>query len=359
MKFDYFIIGHGLAGSTLAWALISRGVKALVIDPNREDESSKIAAGIVTPVTGPRFALTWRFEELLPAAKRFYGSLEKDWGVQFFHRRPVARLFGAADEAGTLARKRQSRPDIAELTGPLASPLDSSRFHARFGGFQMDEAYQLNTLRYLEASHLALLRTGAFAEGDFDWRGVDPDKPFVYGDAIADRVISCEGFRASMNPYFSSIPFRHAKGEILDLDFDCPEEPRIINLSGRWALRSREGVWKTGSTFDWNDLNPEPTDSGRATLLEQFRQLVKAPVDESHVVCQRAGIRPVIRGGKIALGWSPEFPRIGLFNGLGSKGTLRAPFYAERFAEWIVNGTPPEHAVQLPTLLAKNHPPRS
>ena len=66
------IIGGGLAGTTLAWRLHERGLPFLIVDRDEPGTSSKIAAGLVTPLTGMRMNLSWRYDILHPEAVAFY-----------------------------------------------------------------------------------------------------------------------------------------------------------------------------------------------------------------------------------------------------------------------------------------------
>src|SRR5215213_4280553 len=93
---DFVIVGAGLAGTTLAWQLRRRGRSVLVLDRETGGAASRVAAGLVTPVTGKRLARSWRWDELFPAAVAFYREVEAEHGATFFHERPALRLF--ADE---------------------------------------------------------------------------------------------------------------------------------------------------------------------------------------------------------------------------------------------------------------------
>src|SRR5882757_4219331 len=86
------IAGQGLAGTALAWRLWERGVPFVIVDPNDEVTASKIAAGLVTPVTGQRLNLSWRIFELLPEALAFYDRVEKQLGAKFYHVGDCVRL---------------------------------------------------------------------------------------------------------------------------------------------------------------------------------------------------------------------------------------------------------------------------
>ena len=54
MDIDYLIIGQGLAGSLLAWELINRNCKVVIID-NGQENASQVAAGLINPIAGQRF----------------------------------------------------------------------------------------------------------------------------------------------------------------------------------------------------------------------------------------------------------------------------------------------------------------
>ena len=88
--YDYLIVGHGLAGATLAYELRQRGHAVLVLDDPRPDSASNVAAGLMNPVTGQRFVLTWLAEELLPAAAVFYRKLKLNSGSLFSSKRPFS-----------------------------------------------------------------------------------------------------------------------------------------------------------------------------------------------------------------------------------------------------------------------------
>src|SRR5215207_7423922 len=107
MQPEFVIVGQGLAGRALAWALLREGRSVRVID--REGESSsRVAAGLVTPVTGKRLARSWRWDELYPAAVAFYRAIEAETGSAFFHQRPALRLFANEAERDEFRRREST-----------------------------------------------------------------------------------------------------------------------------------------------------------------------------------------------------------------------------------------------------------
>ena len=53
----------------------------------------------------------------------------------------------------------------------------------------------------------------------------------------------------------------------------------------------------------------------------------------------RAGLRPATLERRPFCGLHPLYPEIGILNGMGTKGCSLAPFFANQFAEFLVNGT--------------------
>src|ERR1700760_1611619 len=104
MQSEFIIIGQGLAGTALAWALLRRGRSVLVVD-NERGGASRLAAGLITPVTGKRLAKSWRWNELYPAAFAFYRAIEAETGATFFYQRPALRLFANEVERDEYGRR--------------------------------------------------------------------------------------------------------------------------------------------------------------------------------------------------------------------------------------------------------------
>jgi glycine/D-amino acid oxidase-like deaminating enzyme len=59
MHVDYLIIGQGVSGTFLSYYLQKEKKSFLVIDNNDNNTPSKIAAGIINPVTGRRMVTVW------------------------------------------------------------------------------------------------------------------------------------------------------------------------------------------------------------------------------------------------------------------------------------------------------------
>src|SRR4051812_28375497 len=80
-EFDYLVIGQGICGTFLSYYLVKAGKKVAVIDDNRRCSASKVASGVINPVTGRRIVRTWMIEQLLPFAQKEYIDLGNRLGV--------------------------------------------------------------------------------------------------------------------------------------------------------------------------------------------------------------------------------------------------------------------------------------
>ena len=78
---EFLIIGQGLSGTWLSYYLQKEKRSFLVIDNNKSVTASRVAAGIINPVTGRRIVKTWMIDELIPFVRNAYSELGKDLGI--------------------------------------------------------------------------------------------------------------------------------------------------------------------------------------------------------------------------------------------------------------------------------------
>lgn len=348
-RFDFVTVGQGIAGTTLAWQLRRRGLRVLVIDREVDDGASQIAAGLITPVTGKRLAKSWRWDELHPAAVAFYRSLEDETGTAFFHERPSLRLF--ADEAERDEYHRRADGINAGLVRHM--PDVPAHFNAPLGGFEMLHAARLDVPRYLEVSREQFRKHDSYLVADVD---LAKDVELVTDCVRLPRLgvearglVVCRGFTPGSDPWFGNIRFNAAKGEILTLRIPGLTEDRVIHR-GIWLAPAGGDLFRCGSTYTWDDLNCVPTAVGRAEIEAKLRTFLRVPFE---VIDHRAAVRPVIDAGYPVLGRHPAFQQIAYFNGLGSKGSLLAPFFANQLAGCLIDEREPEPDLDVRRFLAK------
>lgn len=332
---DTLIIGQGLAGTTLAWQLAARSDRVVIVDAGDAVSASTVSAGLVTPITGRRLSGPWFTPDEFTRAEAFYRDIERRVGRPLFKRHAAARVFMSADD-GALWECRRTNDGVASClvphgAGPLL-PADIA--DTRHGGFLMQGA-RLDMAAYVAASraHFDIRRGRVDVDRDVH---IDADRVSVRG-LTARRVIACDGFAAGSSTVFAGLPFQPSKGEILTIRLPVALHDRAIHADVWLAPTADPHVFRAGSTSDWDTLDTVPTDAGRADIERRLRRLLRVPFE---TIGHDAAVRPGLRGRPAAVGLHPATPRIGLFNGLGTKGTLRAPIYAARFVAHLFDGAP-------------------
>ena len=323
------VLGGGLAGTTLAWQLHARGMRFRLYDRGESlhpHSASRVAAGLLTPVTGQRPALSWRFDELAPVAWAFYARVEALTGTTFFHPGPLVRLFHTPEERALMTERAATR--FAGHVEVIDEPLDSAAFAMPHGGAVMRHAARLDVPAYLRASHAFFARHDAYEQAEV---AITADIAATLG---AKRVAFCQGYAA--NPLFPGVKFDASKGEILALRIPGLTEERTVNRHGQWLTRVGPGAYRAGSTYDRAALDDAPTPAGRARILDALSRSLRLPVEVTDHV---AAVRPIIDDSRPLLAVHPDDPAWSYFNGLGSKGALTAPFFAATLADHLATGT--------------------
>ncbi|MGA0133611.1 MAG: NAD(P)/FAD-dependent oxidoreductase [Opitutales bacterium] len=337
MRADFIIVGQGLAGTLLAEALIAAGRRVIVVDDGWRSSSSRVAAGLMTPLTGRRFTLTPGYPELFARASATLGAL----GVL----RParVYRMFVDAEQRERgLSRVAEAScaPFIERVTaGPGAAheTLDDP-----LGGALMRGAWT-DLPRLLSEARERLRATGSLVEESFDCDALACQVDGVVWKGLqAGGAVFCDGYKSALAGPFRNLGWQPAKGEALTLVSGAPQTPFILNREG-WALPMGGDVWRTGTNWEWGALDESPTAEQKDKLLARFRGYFKGPV-ATEVTTHQAGVRPCTGDGRPYLGTHPALPRLHLFNGLGPRGTVWAPQMAEIMARHLIaqEAIPPE-----------------
>lgn len=342
----YLIIGQGLAGTALAWQLHRRGVPFLIVDRDAEQTSSKVAAGLVTPITGMRLNLNWRYDTLYPEAVSFYRSIEAHLGQSFYHEVPIVRLL-RDEKAAALWEKRRLQPEVQPYldTQARAPLVDGSIFANPHGGFQQQHSGWLDSAAFLKASRVFFQNTGSWCAGDVPWDSLVLDDLGVRwkGERFSHAVF-CTGWEAAKHPWFDWVPFQSARGTVLSLQADIGGEQRIMN-KGCWLLPRSDGSLRAGPTYELNFDDPHtPAPEALAGLEKKLRALLKS---DFTVTGSQTGVRPIIQGRQALIGRHPARPQIAFMNGLGSKGVLRAPWVARQLVSNLLDGTEIEAEMDL------------
>ncbi len=316
------IVGMGLAGACTAWHLWRQGVPFRLVDRGRPG-SSQVAAGLIHAVTGKQCAVADDFEIRRDEAAQFYQNCERESAHTFWHELEVVRLLDPIEfekkkhKFAQGAASHWVRDIVVDRRWPDAVAV-------LLGG-----GARLDVPKFLFATQEFFGARGCYEEGEI----VAP---------VADAMtLFCEGSRGLIHG--NPIPWRHrcARGEILTVSAPGWKQQRLVTGKG-WLLPLGGDVYKVGATYEWDDLERGPSPEGLLRLMQMARSLGG---DQFEVIAHEAGVRPILRKSQPVAGMLAD--DVYVLNGLGSKGSLYAPWASRQLVDLIVNAVPLDSSLSV------------
>lgn len=331
---NILIVGQGLAGTLLAYELIAKGISVTIVDRQESLTSTKVAAGIILPVTGRRMVKTHLADQIIPYAFSHYRKLESLTGAAFFHEMPILEIFSSSKNRNDWYA-RSAENDLAGYAGAIKSKSDiGESIRSEFGAIELLQSGYLDTKTFLSKMNEWLRQNGKVIADSFSLSDLKTDSNFLqWQETNYDKVVFCDGYHAAASNLFSYLPFIPAKGEIIDFTAPDLPETHIIN-NGHFILPLGKGKFKAGATYSWTDLNTFTTESALLELETALQKTISCPYK---VIAQKAAVRPTVKDRRPLLGFHPVMKNIGIFNGLGTKGVMQGPYYASQMSNLILN----------------------
>jgi len=335
MTVDFLIVGQGLAGSLLAWQLVQRHCKIVLID-NGKENASQIAAGLINPVTGIRLVKSTDLELLLPFAQQTYQTLAQFFQQSFYIEKPMLRLLQQEKER-LIALKRINNPDYQAYLGRI---ITAQQVNNPLGSLEQKQTGYLLTAHLLDRLKAYLISLHSYQQTQFNYTDITINTDVTWRGIKAKKIIFCEGYQVKQNPWFSYLPLQPVKGQILTLTTPTALPQTLLNY-GHWFIPLNRHLFRTGATFD-RDLNTDCTVIGKNNLLASLQKVF--PLNHVSLIQQQANIRPCTLDKQPFIGEHPLHPQLVIFNGFGAKGSLQIPYYSRKLAENLLHLQPlPSH----------------
>jgi glycine/D-amino acid oxidase-like deaminating enzyme len=338
MQVDYLIIGQGISGTFLSYYLQKEGSSFLIIDDNDGNTPSKIAAGIINPVTGRRMVTVWMAEEIIPFAHQAYEQIGNELNIKAISQKNIIDFFpNPFMRENFLKRLNEGNEYIQPVTheGQYAD-----LFNYEFGCGEIKPVYTAHTETLLPAWRRQLATRQTLLEESFDIHQlkITPDK-IHYKHIEAGKIIFCDGAGSFDSPYFKQLPFAPNKGEALLVEIPGLPDSNIYKKTVLLAplAGSTDDLFWAGSNYIWDFDNSEPTAAFREATERSLREWLKIPFK---VLEHRSGIRPATLERRPFAGIHPHLPNIGILNGLGTKGCSLAPFFAKQLTDHLLYDIP-------------------
>lgn len=331
MEADFFIVGQGLAGTLLAYELISRNKKVIVFDDLQNTKASEVAAGLINPVVFRRMTKTALLDVSFPQMESTYLNLEALLHEKFYFPGQILKLLN--EEGDLFWKDKAFANQLADYISPnpvLPDQFEVSKNTYSIGLINKSSRIDLQILIHLFQKFL-IDQNLIFFE-PFNYNKLLITSEYIhYKEYSASKIIFCEGSAASKNPFFSQIQFKYSKGEVLEVILPNVNIKETVT-DEVFLMPMGNGHFKVGATYSWEIQNCNTTEIARSELLEKLKNITSVkPIIVNHL----AGIRPTTHDRKPVIGLLPHCPQIGIFNGLGSKGALLAPYCAKLLSDFL------------------------
>jgi len=310
------------------------GLSFLVIDGPNPSSSSRVAARLINPITGKRYVKSWLYDTFLPAALETYirigsrldSDLVKQLNLLQFHTTPAERQ-----------AFMEKMPELPDYLAEIDHTHLQGSFSNLFGAGSISSCHVIDSGTLLDKWRANLKSRDLLIEEYFEVGQLSiSEESVLYQDIRAKKIIFCDGANAAASPYFSLLPFSFNKGEALIVRI--PDlSPVLIYKHLLKLIPVGEDLFWFGASFEWKYPDVGPTNAFRQKAENILFHWLKLPYTiEAHL----AGERPSTVDYRPFVGLHPQVPEVGIFNGMGTKGYLQAPYFATQITDYLVNATP-------------------
>ncbi|HKK39462.1 MAG TPA: FAD-dependent oxidoreductase [Cryomorphaceae bacterium] len=326
------ILGQGIADTILALRLLERGIEFTILDDGHLSSSSMVAAGLWNPIVFRRINKSWMADEFIGELESFYPRMEAVLGAEFYKPRPIWRIHGSKQELDKWFEKNDLSGFRPYLYNPPPQLKSTFGQEPEFGEGEVRHAGYLDIPVFLKAARKSFSEKGCFCKAELSETPSHHELAHAVGRTDGfTKIIDCRGNQSAKSSWWSYLPFGLTKGEVLTLKCPHLSLDRTFN-AGFFLLPLGHHLFRLGATFSWKDKTTAPTESGKKELLDKFEKYFSVKYE---VVDHKAGIRPTVQDRRPLMGRHPIDHKIYLFNGLGTKGVMLAPYLSMHFIEWL------------------------
>ena len=139
-----------------------------------------------------------------------------------------------------------------------------------YGFMEQHHTGHLLTVPLLSCLKQFFIAQDGYRQDAFDYQSIQIDSAVHWQGITAKQIVFCEGYHCSRNPWFSWLPLKPAKGEILTLSNRAELPDAILNY-GNWLLPLESGTIRIGATFDREQIDNRPSLQGKDNLLNAIK----------------------------------------------------------------------------------------
>lgn len=332
---DYLVVGLGLAGISFCEKLERENRSFMVFD-DASQQASLVASGIYNPVILKRFSLAWEAHKQLRYLFPFYQRLENKLGIKLNQPGNILRRFASVGEQNLWFEACDKAGLNQYLSGKIISNKNTN-IHAPYGYGEVLHTGRIDTRLLIEAYITYLKDNANLIQERFNFKCLNITQDHIsYKTYKARKIIFASGFGLTSNPYFNYLPLQGTKGELLIIKAPELKETSIIKGS-IFLIPLGQDLYKIGATYSHHDFSNQGTEKGAEELLRKLQTFVKCRYE---VMSPLAGIRPTVLDRRPLIGQHPKYQNLFVFNGLGSRGVMIAPYASEQLFNLIEEQKP-------------------
>jgi glycine oxidase len=348
---DAVVVGAGLAGMSIAVALIDSGWKVMLIDQNKLGSgSSGVPIGLINPAAAKQANLSWNAKACISATGELLERTRPFSDRDFFKKSGVLRpsVDTATLEAFSTSLQRHNYP------AGWAKWMDRTEidtFHPGLnhsgGALWINEGYTVDVSSYLSALCRLLqtsgvevvlemsLQTVIWANNSHKW-----DLLLTNGRHIqATHVVNATGSSTIDDPDWKWLPVHKIKGQMAVYTSNEVLAWKHA-IAGRGYTAHLNGYdWAVGSTFEHNYGDENPDEAGLKYLESKVDSMLPNLRTQSTLQSQWAGIRMGTPNRLPIVGEHPTQNGKWVFTGLGSKGLLLSAYVGQLLAANMIHST--------------------
>ena len=275
------------------------------------------SSGLIAPVTGRRYVKAWRIDEYIASALDFYRWTEDLFQKNFFYPVEIVRFLSNEEARKAWEKRGEDETYAAYISDKKYDVLEA--FHRPYG--ILTGGYRLDTPAWLEACR-------NFLKG----KGLLMETPFVTNSPhVKDCILVWASGSTDPDGMHGVIP---NKGEALLVRMPAWKIPVIVK-EDVFIIPIEQDLFWIGSYYQPWPEHPYPSEEGKQKLLGAIRRFYSGPL----VVMEHfSGVRPTVDDRRPLIGPLPGHAGQYMFNGMGTKGTSLAPFWAGEFISHLTDG---------------------
>ena len=324
-------MGNGLAGTLLSYLIRTDNIPHIVISDSKIPSASAVSAGMINPLVFKRITLSWQADKLIPFAYKFYKTFEDEFNCKIYTPRKIAKVISSEEEYNWWLQRintQNLKPYIDDFIDGKA--LQGVNNVYKFAIINNAAHVNINKIipsyfSYANNEDLLIKEEFEYSHINFTSNGVS------YKNITAKKIVFCEGAHIVNNPYFNFIPFYLTRGDLIKVNIPELSTEYIVNKNK--FILPIDNSYLFGSTYI-PSIKPIANfvNDHYNTLKQSLSELLNVPYE---ITEHTYGVRPTIKDRRPVLGHHPMHKQLYVFNGLGTKGAMLAPYFAHMAKELL------------------------